>query len=513
MGGHGFTRRALLRGALAGAGSLLLPGCGANGGSQTRGSGQCNSGGAKLSDIEHVVIFVQENRSFDHYFGSYRGVRGFGDPGALLLPDGSGLNVFAQPGYDVAGYDGHLLPFHLDTTKNGECSHDVNHDWGPQHRSWNGGALDGFVREHLKIEGVANGPLTMSYYQRADLQYYYALADAFTLCDRYHCSVIGPTDPNQVYLISATLDPDGVAGGPKLHSDGSVLNGNLSWMTMPEQLLAHGIEFKAYTTPDNLGDSGNVRDAPFALFRQYRSNPDLISRAVLPVFPTDFLLDVATGRLPPVSWVYGSIVTSEHPPAPVEYGQFTADLILKTLTSNPALWAKTALFITWDENGGFFDHVPPPVPPPGTPGEFLTMANLPATAENIRGPIGLGFRVPMLVVSPFSRGGFVCSDLFDHTSILRFLETRFGVEVPNLSAWRRSVTGDLTSAFNFAAPDASVPALPGTSLADPRVLASTCPISPAGLIVGGVVPPYPVPPNSMPMQEPGSAPSPSGLCE
>ena len=152
------------------------------------------------------------------------------------------------------------------------------------------------------------------------------------------------------------------------------------------------------------------------------------------------------------------LLLSEHPPAPPIYGENATQTVLQALTANPAVWSRTALFVTWDENGGFFDHVPPPAAPPGTPGEYLTVSPLPAAAEGIAGPIGLGFRVPMLVVSPFTRGGLVCSDTFDHTSTLRFLETRFGVEVPNLSAWRRSVTGDLTSAFNFAAPpNASVP--------------------------------------------------------
>ena len=111
--------------------------------------------------------------------------------------------------------------------------------------------------------------------------------------------------------------------------------------------------------------------------------------------------------------------------------------MIGTLVSNPEVWAKTVLFIMYDENDGFFDHVPPPTPPPGTPGEFLTVDPLPASAYGVAGPIGLGFRVPMLVVSPFSRGGYVCSDIFDHTSQLRFLETRFGVQAPNISAWRR----------------------------------------------------------------------------
>ena len=144
---------------------------------------------------------------------------------------------------------------------------------------------------------------------------------------------------------------------------------------------------------------------------------------------------------------------TEHPGiSTAKVGEHAVWEMLKTLISHHATWMRTALFVTWDENGGFFDHVAPPVAPPGTPGEYLTAAPVVGSAGPFTGPIGLGFRVPMLVVSPFSKGGFLCSDTFDHTSILRFLEARFGAEVPNLSAWRRETTGDLTSAFNFAAP-------------------------------------------------------------
>src|SRR5436309_10490098 len=193
----------------------------------------------RLTDIEHVVIFIQENRSFDHYFGTFRGVRGFGDRRTRT--------PFAQPGYPVKGYGGHLLPFHLDSTKQGECTHDLTHDWGPQHRSWRGGAMDSFVREHVKAEGDGDGALTMAYYRRSDLSYYYALADAFTLCDAYHCSVIGPTDPNQLYLVSGMLDPGGKHGGPLVETTGPQAFASLSWTTMPEQLRARGISWKAYT--------------------------------------------------------------------------------------------------------------------------------------------------------------------------------------------------------------------------------------------------------------------------
>src|SRR3954447_4612652 len=397
----------------------------------------------RLSDIEHVVIFVQENRSFDHYFGTYRGVLGFDDPSG---------DAFAQPGYPAPGYGGHLLPFHIDSNANGQCTHDITHDWGPQHRSWNGGAMDGWVREHLKAEGMADGPLTMGYYRRDDLPFYYALADAFTLCDAFHCSVLGPTDPNQLYLASGMLDPEGKYGGPMVEtfgpSDRTSRYGTLTYTTMPEQLEARGISWKVYSS-DNVSPT---EDPAFPLFRNLQQDPGLHAKALEPTFPTSFRDDCASGALPQVSWVYATIAESEHPPAPVELGEQTAATVLGALTANPALWQRTALFITWDENGGFFDHVPPPTPPPGTPGEYLTASALPAAAEGIRGPIGLGFRVPLLVVSPFSRGGFVCSKRFDHTSILRFVETRFGAEVPHLSSWRRSVTGDLTAAFNFARP-------------------------------------------------------------
>src|SRR5436305_4739718 len=200
-----FTRRQVLQrgGAALGSTTLLTNGLIAKALAASPGCG-------KLTDIDHVVILVQENRSFDHYFGSYRGATGFADPSALPLNDGSGLNVFAQPGYP-GGYDGdHLYPFHLDSYNNGECTNDINHSWAPQHAYWDNGAMDGFVTGHLAVDGSGNGPLTMGYYTRKDLDFYYALADAFTICDHYHSSVIGPTDPNRLYTMSATLDPAGI---------------------------------------------------------------------------------------------------------------------------------------------------------------------------------------------------------------------------------------------------------------------------------------------------------------
>jgi phospholipase C len=512
------TRRELLRTGVVGAGAI---------GASTflrnplisRALAAAPSGCAGLDSIEHVVILIQENRSFDSYFGTLRGVDGFGSRHVERLHDGSGLTIFAQPGYP-GGYRGdHLYPFHLNTYGGGECTNDIDHSWAPQHSYWNQGRLDGFVRTHLQVDGPVNGPLTMGYYERRDLSFYYALAEAFTICDGYHCSVIGPTDPNRLYTMSATLDPAGTHGGPILSTSNSRVErfGKLTWTTMPEQLQARGISWKVYGSPD-----GNFGDNVLPYFSQYQTNPQLTANALTPSFPGTFQADVAAGTLPQVSWVLAPLIASEHPPAPTEWGELVAAQVLDTLVSNPAIWARTALFITYDENGGFFDHVPPSVPRAGTPGEFLTVSPLPPDAGGVAGPIGLGFRVPMLVVSPFSRGGFVCSEVFDHTSTLRFLEARFGAEVPNLTEWRRSVTGDLTGAFNFVAPDASVPKLPQPSAADSRVLSSDCavggsydllnpPSTTLTALEEKVVAPYPVTVNTAPpRQEPGRARTPSG---
>jgi phospholipase C len=156
-----------------------------------------------------------------------------------------------------------------------------------------------------------------------------------------------------------------------------------------------------------------------------------------------------------------------------------------------------------DENGGFFDHVPPVTAPAGTAGEWLSTTPLPAAAGGIAGPVGLGFRAPCLVVSPFSRSGRLCSDVFDHTSLLRFIETRFGVEVPGLSAWRRSVTGDMTSTLALAQPPVlTVPPLPAASLGDESVAEQAVLDALAGTLDVGI--PYPAPAaNAMPSQESG----------
>jgi phospholipase C len=506
---HRVTRRELLKlgcaTAAAELGALLLHGCGgAGGGSHSilPGPSACS----KLTDIQHVVILIQENRSFDHYFGSYRGVRGFSDQSmAFQQPD---------PPFITDPPIGKLLPFHLDTSKtNAACTHDITHDWVPQHKSWHNGVMDGFVTSRLAINSN-DAVLTMGYYTRADLPFYYAVADAFTICDNYFCSVMGPTDPNRLYTMAASLDPDGKNGGPVLQTivaNRTTFYGRLTYTTMPEQLQARGISWKVYSSPDETVLGGILSDNVLSYFKNFQDPASALHQnAFGPQFPLDFLADVLSGNLPQVSWLVGSVLTSDHPPSPSIFGENILSLIITALTANPALWAKTLLLVTYDENGGFFDHVAPTTAPPGTPGEYVTAPAVPDPtvigSPAITGPIGLGFRVPMLIISPFSRGGFVPSDLFDHTSVLRFLETRFGAEVPNLSAWRRAAVGDLTSAINFKKPDQSIPNLPSTLPAIQQVI-QECVANLAGTT------PYPVPnPQGLPSQEAGTALKPSGQC-
>ena len=429
-----FTRRRVLGAGLAlGMGAALDP--------LTRAVAASRRRPARLSDVGHVVIMIQENRSFDHYFGRFRGVRGFGDRRgrtALAQPDGQGGTVY---------------PFHVPArSTGGGCTADPLHLWGAQHAS----VLEaGSWITSRRAFNRTDAPVTMAFFDRRDIPFFHALAAAFTLCDAYFCSVMGPTDPNRSYAMTATMDPDGRAGGPLLI--GSTAAPLFSWTTMPEQLEARGISWKVYSDPGSTFVDG---DNTLLFFTQYATNPTLRAKGIAPTF-ADFLADAAAGTLPEVSWLIAPVGVLEHPvqSTPVR-GEYVVRQVVDALMARADVWARTVLFLTYDENGGFFDHVVPPTAPPGTPGEFLTVDPLPPLAQGVAGPIGLGPRVPTLVVSPFSRGGFVCSDVFDHTSLLRFLETRFGAEVPNLSGWRRATCGDLTSALNLAAPDFSRPRLP-----------------------------------------------------
>ncbi len=406
--------------------------------------GRAAAASGKLSDIDHFIFLMKENRSFDHYFGTLSGVRGFGDAKAMKLP--GGRSVFEQLD-DASGKP--VLPFHLDTRRsNAQRLFSTDHSWRGQHGAWDGGKMDRWIAAHRATDG-AEAPITMGYVTRADLPFYYALADGFTICDGYHSSMMGPTHPNRYYAMSATIDPEGKAGGPA--TDNSQPR-DYRWETYPERLQRAGVSWTIYHDFDDFGC--NVCKY-FVQYRNLSPKAPLYQNAIRNRPFYELLWNLRIGNLPQVTWIVPPADVSEHPDWLPAAGENHTRLIVEALWSNPKLWAKTALILNYDENDGLFDHVAPPTPEPGTPGEYV--GDL---------PVGLGFRVPCMVISPWSRGGYACSDTFDHTSTLRLLETRFGVEVPNLSRWRRATTGDLTAAFSFGAPPRfDPPALPGTAAA------------------------------------------------
>jgi phospholipase C len=418
-----------------------------------------------IADVEHVVIFMQENRSFDHYFGTLKGVRGFSDPRAIALP--SGKPVWYQP------KDGEeFTPFHLDSrTTSAQCLASLDHSWKGAYDVWKN--YDAWIPTKTKM--------TMGYFDRRDIAFFHALADSFTICDAYHCSVFGPTNPNRLHLFSGTsgltAGYDGIDcvanPGDEDNETADIRNDSkkfkpFEWATYAEALEAAGVDWRVYQEYDNFGDNG------LAYFKDFRApvhHPKLVERGRSWVKGSNkenaktsrgehlvsaFAEDVALGRLPKVSWIVAPTIMSEHPQAPPGFGESLVSRLLDALAANRKVWSKTAFLLNYDENDGFFDHMPPAIPPLTSD---IGASTVGMAGEDYHGvPFGFGPRVPMLVISPWSVGGFVNSQLFDHTSVLRFLETRFGVAAPNISAWRRAVAGDLTSAFDFS--QEAPPALP-----------------------------------------------------
>ncbi|WP_432383327.1 phosphocholine-specific phospholipase C [Duganella sp. P38] len=477
-----------------------------------------------LADVGHVVIFMQENRAFDHYFGTLSGVRGFDDPRAIRLP--TGLPVWHQP--DGAG--GHVLPFHFDAKNTSALSLGTDHTWKGAQATWQ--AWDAWVPKKTAQ--------SMGYFDRGDLPFYYALADAFTICDAYHCSVFGATDPNRLYALTGSnqgwigtmgklynIDAGGFYNGdPALDNIAPDVTATApNWRTYAEVLEANQVSWKVYQEWDNYGDNY------LAYFRNYRVNAD--GTRLSPEAPlyrkgrtlapgshagnarggtadwlvADFAEDVRHNRLPQVSWICAPNDYTEHSPNSPNAGEQLTARLLAALVANPEVWSKTVFLLMYDENDGFFDHVPSDLAPLDPSMGRTTLADI-GTHESYQGePVGLGPRVPMLVISPWSRGGKVCSQLFDHTSQLRFLEEwlvqglgkpRAAVTCGLISPWRRAVCGDLTSAFDFSAPNAGWPATVPPAAAYERISGK----------------PYPQPPatQSLPRQEAQPASGPRVAC-
>lgn len=444
-----------------------------------------------IRDVAHVVILMQENRGFDHYFGTLRGVRGFGDrfpvPLAPELSSGPERTIWQQLDRKAEGGPRLIGPYHLATKRDWTLMRMVGtpHGWPDAQAAWDHGRMAHWPE--------AKTERALGHFRREDIPFQFALAEAFTICDAYHCSMHAGTNPNRLFLWTGTNDPGGRAGGPAINNshDKFAENGGAAepyrWTTYPERLQAAGIDWRIY---QDMAD--NFTDNPLVGFERFRaahdnapgSNPALRERALTTRALDGLRADVLAGKLPQVSYVVAPAADSEHPgpSSPAQGGAYTAE-VLDALTADPAVWARTVLLVMFDENDGFFDHVPPPAPPSRDPlarnglagGSTVSTAGEYHEAESkadarpdlaaFHGrPYGLGPRVPMYVVSPWSRGGWVNSQVFDHTSVIRFLEKRFGVMEPNISPWRRAVCGDLTSAFDFAHQDAAFPA----GIPDPR---------------------------------------------
>lgn len=534
--------------------------------------------GSTFLDAEHVVILMQENRSFDHCFGTLRGVRGFNDPRAIRLPNEN--LVWLQSNKEGDTY----APFHFDI-KDTKITWmgSVPHSRSSQVDAFNDGRYDKWLDSKKSgNKKYAEMPLTLGHFTRRDLPFNYAMADAFTICDQHFCSAMTSTWPNRLYLWGGTLKQE-----KSIDSKAFIRNnipwGEATWKTFPERLEENDISWKVYQNElsngggfvgeerawlDNFGcnpmeqqSQFNSRfssryvnglrnrseklpeeisklEAKFAsmtsadkdfektqkeiakkkevladtneqlvqwsaenfeklspqqknlflkAFTTNTGDPDYLSLSTLtyeengeerelPIPKGDVLYqfrkDVDAGDLPTVSWIVPSQNLSDHPSAPW-YGTWYTSEILDILTKNPEVWKKTIFILTYDENDGYYDHVPPFVAPDprdvqtgkcsegvnATGVEFVKLEN--ELAEGIKkkeargGPIGLGFRVPMIIASPWSRGGKVCSQVFDHTSSLQFLEEflnkKFNKKIrqTNISEWRRTICGNLTNAFSL----------------------------------------------------------------
>jgi phospholipase C len=365
VGGDAISRRGLLKGAgLIGLGALAGPFLPAGPALALRSAASRGS-----SPIEHVVVSCQENRSFDHYFGHAPFVGQYGVPDGYSQPDGSG---------------GTVTPYEFTALG----TPDIGHDWGAMHAEYNVGAMDGFY--------TTDGINAMGYYTAEQLPFYYSLFDEFTLCTNYFGSLMGPTWPNRFYLAAGT------SGGITTNSVWGY--GVFDYPIILDLLDAAGVTWKVYNIGWDSVPYGNT-DNVFVFWKRYAHDQRTRgSRG-------SYLNDLKRGRLPQVSFIIPSYARGwdEHPPADVTVGMGIQQELITALRESTA-WDRSAYIITYDESGGYFEHVPPP--------------QLDA--------YGLGIRIPTWVVSPFAKKSHLEPTLYEHSSVLKFIETVF--DLPTLAS-------------------------------------------------------------------------------
>jgi phospholipase C len=392
----GVTRRRLLAGGLglAAAGALagvLDPPAPAAAASSSLPRDPSTSG------IDHIVVVMMENRSFDHYFGWVPGAKG--RQTGLNYPDSAGVR---HSTYHLTDYQG--------------CGHsDPDHSYEGGRSELDGGRCDGWLRTST------NDLFCIGYYLSADLAFYRQAAPGWTVFDHYFSATMAETYPNRFYQHCAQTD--------RAHNNGTGSTGpQLSTLpTIWDLLAAAGISHRYY-----------AYDVPFVA---------LWGAKYLPITGTypQFLADAAAGTLPSVCFVDPKFLdegsgssADDHPHADIRAGQSFLNAIYSAVTTGPQ-WARTALVINYDEWGGFFDHVAP-----GTAPDQSQPLDYPAYSMALR-----GFRVPCTLISPRARRGYVAHGTYDHTSVLRMIEWRFGL--PALTV-RDAAAANLAEALNFAAP-------------------------------------------------------------
>lgn len=406
--------------------------------------------------IDHIVLIMQENRAFDHYLS--------------LLP---GANV-ASPDVTNPGPDGGVVQrFHTSTY----CvQDDVNHSWTGVHQELDDGGMDGFAIANADaVKGDPNGARAMGYLTSEDLPFYYSLAETFSISDAHFCSAPGDTAPNREYYAAASsrgAADESIINLPQTDADGNQLQNIYS------EIDAAGIDWRFYSA------GGTPQIGSFLATNQ------VFAETYLPKLENlqNFYDDAAAGTLPSVAFVDEATddmltsatqpdptcLSNEHPTENPQLGQKFISNVVQALFASPN-WKSTALFVTWDEHGGFYDHVYPP--PACEPDDLQPMV----LVNNQMVPAGWAFnqygpRVPLFVVSPYAKRGHVSHEVTDHTSLLRFIEARFNL--PALT--RRDANAEPPfDMFDFQNPDFSIPTLAPAVIDDPTMhgcgaLPTTC---------------------------------------
>ncbi|PHH74029.1 hypothetical protein CDD80_3412 [Ophiocordyceps camponoti-rufipedis] len=420
---------------------------------------------ASLADIDHVVLFMQENRAFDHYLGTMAGVRGFKDANLQL---NNGVTVWKQlTSPKLTNDSGFVSPWYLnylagDWPAATQCMLAGSNGWFENHAAWNQGANNRWA--------VDNTPWSIGFYKRCDVPVQWALADGWIVADMYQESVVASTSPNRVTWISGSINVPGSpqrpdqGGNPYIDNNetpgcekGGINCYPLKWKTAAELYQEAGVSWQVYQDADNFDDN------PFAWFKQFqdaRKGSSLHSRGVKGLSLDVFYRQAANGTLPEISYIVGPTELSEHTPYSPHDGAWLQRKIASAITSSPK-YANTVLIISYDETGGWFDHVDPFRAPDGTPGEWLDDPYS-QVGHTFSGP---GFRVPMYIISPWTRRGGVYTEHADHNSQLLFIERWQSAKGRNVTTremgpWRREKMGDLVAAFDFSRPDYSLPVLP-----------------------------------------------------